>query len=288
MERFFKRTSNELSSPLKESERSKQSHVEIDLANLPSDPGERNYRVRLGASVNCIRFLLRQGLAFRGHDASENSSNQGNFLELLQFLIDHNDEVRAVALKNFPENLKLTSPRIQKDIVNAAAIETTNVIMRNMSDAFFSILGDESRDVSVKEQMAVTFRYVDKNGCVTESFIGIEHVANTTAISLKKAIYALFSKHGLSFSRLRGQGYDDASDMSEEHNGLKTLILKENSSAFYVHCFAHQLQLVLVGVAKKHEIVGAFFTSVGSVIKIVEASSKRRDILREKQAFKRH
>ncbi|KAL6223044.1 hypothetical protein ACLB2K_006434 [Fragaria x ananassa] len=74
---------------------------------------------------------------------------------------------------------------------------------------------------------------------------------------LKKAIDALFSKHGLSITRLRGQGYDGASNMSGEFNGLKTLILKENSSAFYIHCFAHQLQLALVGVAKKHDIVGA-------------------------------
>ncbi|XP_024195937.1 zinc finger MYM-type protein 1-like [Rosa chinensis] len=221
-----------------------------------------DYRVQLEASVDCIRFLLRQGLAFRGHDESENSSNQGNFLQVLQFLVDHNDEVRAVALKNAPENLRLTSPRIQKYIVNAAAVETTNVIMRNMSDAFFSILVDESRDVSVKEQMAVTFRYVDKNGCVIESFIGIEHVASTTAISLKKVIDALFSKHGLSFSRIRGQGYDGASNMSGELNGLKTLILKDNSSAFYV------------------------FASIGSVVNIVGASSKHRDILREKQALK--
>lgn len=74
--------------------------------------------------------------------------------------------------------------------------------------------------------------------------------------------------------------------MSGEFNGLKTLILRENSSAFYVHCFAHQLQLALVGVAKKHNIVGAFFTSVANVVNIVGASSKRRDILREKQAHK--
>ncbi|XP_024178590.1 zinc finger MYM-type protein 1-like [Rosa chinensis] len=244
-----------------------------------------DYQVQLEASVDCIRFLLRRGLAFRGHDESENSSNQGNFLQLLQFLIDHNDEVRAVALKNAPENLRLTLSRIQNDIVNAAAVETTNVIMRNMSDAFFSILVDESRDVHVKEQMAVTFRYVDKNGCVIESFIGIEHVASTTAISLKKAIDALFSKHGLSFSKLRGQGYDGAINMSGELNGLKTLILKENSSVFYVHCFAHQIQLALVHVAKKHEIVGAFFASIGSVV-IVGASSKHRDIFIEKQSLK--
>ncbi|XP_062075021.1 uncharacterized protein LOC133779035 [Humulus lupulus] len=129
--------------------------------------------------------FVSNGLAFRGHDESQESNNQCNFLELLTFLADHNEEVRAVALKNAHENLKLTSPKIQKDIVNACAMETINVIIRDMGDVIFSILVYESRDVSIKEQMVVMFRYVDKRGCVIELFINIEHVHNTTAISLK-------------------------------------------------------------------------------------------------------
>ncbi|XP_062102861.1 uncharacterized protein LOC133813724 [Humulus lupulus] len=250
-----------------------------------NDKDRKSYRVRLTALVDSIRFLLRQGLAFRGHDESEDSNNQGNFLELLNFLADHNEEVRAVALKNAPENLRLTSPRIQKDIVNACAIETIEVIIKDMGDAVFSILVDESRDVSIKEQMVVMFRYVDKRGYVIERFIGIEHVPNTTAISLKIAIDKLFSKHGLSISRLRGQGYDGASNMSGEFNGLKSIIMKENECAFFVHC-SHQLQLTLMGVAKKHDLIGTFLTVVSNVVNIVGASSKRRDILREKQAHK--
>jgi hypothetical protein len=41
-----------------------------------------------------------------------------------------------------------------------------------------------------------------------------------------------------------------ASNMKGEVKGLKTLIMKDSPSACYVHCFAHQLQLVLVYVAK--------------------------------------
>ncbi|XP_050385968.1 uncharacterized protein LOC126802388 [Argentina anserina] len=155
-----------------------------------------------------------QGLTFRGHDESENSNNQSNFLQLLQFLTDHNEEVRIVALKNALRNLKFTSPRIQNDIVNAVFVETTNSIIKNIGDAFFSFLVHESRDVAVKEQMDVTFHYVDKNECVIEYFTGIEHVPSTTAMSLKRAINAVLSKHGLSISRLRDQGYDGASNMS--------------------------------------------------------------------------
>ncbi|XP_021802819.1 uncharacterized protein LOC110746897 [Prunus avium] len=75
--------------------------------------------------------------------------------------------------------------------------------------------------------------------------------------------------------------------MSGEFNGLKTLIMRENEYTYYVHCFAHQLQLAIVGLAKKKQsLIGAFFTLVSNVVNIVGAPSKRRDILRDKQALK--
>ena len=109
----------------------------------------------------------------------------------------------------------------------------------------FSILVYESCDISVKEQMALILRYVNKKRIIIERFLGIVHMASTTALSLKYAIECLFCEHNLSLSKLRGQGYDGASIMQGDINGLKTLILKVNKLAFYVHCFAHQLQLTL-------------------------------------------
>ena len=61
-----------------------------------------------------------------------------------------------------------------------------------LGDAFFSVLIDESRGISTKEQMAVALRYVDKKGCVIERFLGIEHVTNTSALSLKATVEDLF------------------------------------------------------------------------------------------------
>lgn len=104
----------------------------------------------MNASIDCVWFLLRQGLAFRGHDEGETSKNIGNFIELLQFLADHNKIIEVVTFKNVPENLKLTSPDIQKDIVNSAATETTKLIVSDIGDDFFSVLVNESRDVSIK------------------------------------------------------------------------------------------------------------------------------------------
>ena len=123
---------------------------------------------------------------------------------------------------------------------------------------------------------------MDKKWQVIERLVGIEHVVSTTAISLKTTIDGLFSRHGLSISRLRGQGYDRTSNMQGEFNGLKTLIMKENECAFYIHCFAHQLQLAFIAVAKYHIQITSLFSIVTNVVNVVGTSSKHHDILHEK------
>ena len=69
--------------------------------------------------------------------------------------------------------------------------------------------------------------------------------------------------------------------MRGEFNGLKALILKENDAAYYVHCFAHQLQLVVVAVARNQNGVGNFFEILSLVVNVVCASCQRKDMVRE-------
>ncbi|XP_022890591.1 uncharacterized protein LOC111405784 [Olea europaea var. sylvestris] len=114
------------------------------------------------------------------------------------------DCIKAVAFTNTLENSKLTSPRVQKDIVSAITSECLHVIIKYVRDSFFSILVYESQNISVKEQKLVVVRYV-KNGGVLEHFIGIIHVSSTTVASLKAVIDQLFSIHSLNISNLRGQ-----------------------------------------------------------------------------------
>jgi predicted house-cleaning noncanonical NTP pyrophosphatase (MazG superfamily) len=71
--------------------------------------------------------------------------------------------------------------------------------------------------------------------------------------------------------------------MRGEFNGLKELIINNNPSAYYVHCFVHRLQLTLVVVTKKHNEVGDIFNFISSIINIVGASCKRMEVIREKQ-----
>ncbi|CAN1291988.1 Zinc finger MYM-type protein 1 [Linum perenne] len=215
------------------------------------DEAKKDYRTRLEASLNCIKFLLHNGLPFRGHDESEFSSNKGCFLELLEFHARGRDSIQRVVLENAPQNQRMTSPDIQKDIVHAIASEITKEIIKDLENDFFCILVDEARDVSIKEQMAIVLRFVDRNGSVVERFLN--------------EIEAMLVKNGLSLSRIRGQGYDGASNMKGEINVLKSLILAENPSAHYVHYF---------------------FNSVSQLINVVGSSCKRQDSIKEHQARK--
>jgi hypothetical protein len=87
----------------------------------------------------------------------------------------------------------------------------------------------------------------------------------------------------LDVKNIHGQGYDGASNMCGEWNGLQAKFLEECPYAYYVHCFSHQLQLALVGASKKVTEVHNFFKHLAIVVKTIISSSKRSDDLNSNQ-----
>ena len=153
-------------------------------------------------------------------------------------------------------------------------------IREEIGDARFCILVDEAHDESMKEQMAVVLRYVDTDGFVRERFFRIVHVVDTTAVTLKKEIYYLFSNYYLGIQNIREQEYDSVSNMRGEWNGLQALILNDCPYAYYIHYFAHHLQLTLVGASKAVIPLNRFFTKLILVINNIRASCKRIEQLK--------
>ncbi|PWA70461.1 zinc finger MYM-type protein 1 [Artemisia annua] len=109
------------------------------------DQIEKN-RLRVKTSIDIVRFLSFQGIAFRGHDERVDSRNRGNFLELLKYTASYNKEVENCVGEKAPKNAKYTSPDIQKEILALIAEKVRKKIVQDIGDSKFCIIVDESSD----------------------------------------------------------------------------------------------------------------------------------------------
>ncbi|XP_026677166.1 zinc finger MYM-type protein 1-like [Diaphorina citri] len=88
------------------------------------------------------------------------------------------------------------------------------------------------------------FRYVAQNE-VVERFIRFENVSvDRTAQALFNHIERILNEFELQ-TKLICQTYDGAAVMSGEHDQLQKLLQEKYPTAMFVHCYAHELNLVL-------------------------------------------
>ena len=166
--------------------------------------------------VDFTRWLTFQACAYRGHDESSRSMNQGNFRELVKLLAFYNKEVDAVVLENAPRNAQYISATVQQEILKLFARKVQKQIREEIGTSKFCMMMDESRDESKKNQMALVLRFVNSEGFIKERFLDVIHVTNTAALTLKKAICTVLADNNLNVRDIRGQGYDGASNMRGE------------------------------------------------------------------------
>ncbi|XP_022856997.1 zinc finger MYM-type protein 1-like [Olea europaea var. sylvestris] len=224
-------------------------HIDKVMHSVSNEEKQKN-RLRLKTTIMSVKWLALQGYSFRGHDESPSSLNRGNFIELVDAFAKMNIEVGKVVLSNAPKNATYTSPDIQKENLSIMANRLRQGIRMEIGDAKFSILVDETRDESSREQMTNIPRFVNSNGILTERFFAIKSVSDTTSLNLKNQVSDVLVHFNLQVQNMRSQWYNGANNMCGSWNGLHALFLKDCPYAYYVHCFAHHLQLTLVSAAK--------------------------------------
>ncbi|KAK9667942.1 hypothetical protein RND81_13G022400 [Saponaria officinalis] len=207
-------------------------------------------------SIVAVRWLTFQHCAFRGHDESAGSLNRGNFLKFIQAIASFSKDVEKVVLENALGNASYTSHQIQQEILSIYSGRIRDVIRNDIGDQKYCIIVDETKDVLKREQMTV------------ERLFYLIHVKETNALYLKGAIEECLLAHKLNIENIRGQGYDGA-----------TLFLNECPYSYYVHCFAHRLQLALIATSRVVISVYQFFSMLTFIFNIITSSAKKHDQL---------
>ncbi|CAI6375068.1 unnamed protein product [Macrosiphum euphorbiae] len=194
---------------------------ELNLAHKNSVTQNREYIICL---LKTLLFCARQGIAMRGHNETEMSTNCGNFLELLKLRAHDN----AIIHKYYIEkemSFTYTNPEYQNLFLKYMADSIKKSIIKDIqSNGFYSILVDETQDLSYREQVSIYIRYVDQHFVPHEVFLDLNNV--------------------------RGQCYDGAASMRGSYSGAQSRRKEENPLALYVLCYTHILNLCLVDLAK--------------------------------------
>ena len=249
----------------------------------------RQNREMLKTIIEAVLFLSKQELAFRGHDESSSSLNKGNYRELLECLskFDSVFDRRLHGRLSDEERGHLgvftgVSSDIQNDLIECIDGVIQDQINHEIDNCnFLSIQIDEATDISTKAQLSVIFRF-DREGEIVERFLKFHDVSSDRcAATMSNIVKGILEGYGDSIkNKVIMQTYDGATVMSGHIAGVQALFRQEYPFAYFFHCAAHRLNLVLCQSASSISPVRVYFANVSAFSSFTSVSSKRKDLLR--------
>jgi hypothetical protein len=156
--------------------------------------------------------------------------------------------------------LKSTIPTNPREVdvlkgIHLSATKCTNILRQGLGlyfskhlveilrETYFSIIPDETTDVSTEKQLGICVSYFDEKSVrsVTRFFDMVE-VENCTATGLYKAIKDSFEEKKIPIKNIIGYSSDTTNVMFGEHQSVVAL-LKKDPHVLAVKCSCHMIHL---------------------------------------------
>lgn len=247
---------------------------------------EAEYWVKvLRRIVATIKLLAAQGLAFRGSNEDLTSRHKGNYLSCLVYLAKF-DNFLAEHLERYANkgrgSVSYLSHQICNEFLEVMKTKLVETFILEIKEAkYFSIIVDSTPDISHQDQLTFVLRYV-KGNTVVERFLGFIQLERHTAEYLTHVVLDKLEKLGLNIENCRGQTYDNAANMSGRYTGLQARIKAMSSTAIYVPCANHSLNLSVNFACECSLEATDYFSTVQSIYTFFSASPQRWSLLKER------
>ncbi|XP_048763590.2 zinc finger protein 862-like [Ostrea edulis] len=168
-----------------------------------------------------------------------------------------------------------------------AEVVVDQLLGQVQNSGVFSIMLDESTDVSVHQNLMVYIRYLASVGGRVQPitrFLGIRQLSTANAESIFTVLVSMLESYGLPLDKLVGVSTDGASVMVGCKSGVVTRLREVTSGLLATHCIAHRLALGTGNAADKVRYLVKFQDVINSMYKYFAYSPKNMSRLEGIQA----
>ena len=204
--------------------------------------------------IDVVVFLGETGLVFLGSSLRIGDVHNGNFLGLLELLAhydpllkEHVTKVKAVQQKKEQLQAHYLSPESQNEFISICVVNVRGCVLDEREHAkYYSVMIDATSDASHIEQTTFILRYLTRENekyTVQERFLVFVDCCQKKGIEIANIICETLDRYGMPIADCRGQGYDNADNMSGKYNGAQQHINAINPLCLYSLCSCHSLNL---------------------------------------------
>ena len=227
--------------------------------------------------LSSVRFLARQGLALRGRG----SDDSANLIQLLRLRSEDEPQLLQWLERTARKHTSAESQNEMLEIMAHGVLRNTLADIR--ISPFFSLMIDETTDLSNKEQLTMILRWIDEDFTVSEEFVGLHSLTRADAESIVTVIKDAFLRFELPFAKLRGQCYDGCSTMAGAKSGVAVRIEEIEPRAVFTHCFGHALNLAVGDTIKHLPDLRDCLDICFEIVKLIKFSPKRDAMLKQQK-----
>ncbi|XP_053726658.1 zinc finger MYM-type protein 1-like isoform X1 [Synchiropus splendidus] len=240
---------------------------------------EKNRRT-LSKIIDCMKFCGAFELALHGPRETESPDGPSVF----RALVDLVSSLEAGLEDHLGTSSVFggTSEAMQNELLDCMLTVLQNHVLEEVKHAdYLAIQVEEAADVSVGCHLVLVLRYIDARHNVQERFFDFIPLHNPTAATAATALLERLSSilpvHQQ--SKLIAQAYDGAAVMQGAAGGVQLQVKQVYTGAHYIHCYAHQLTLIMQQVTSHIPRIGAFFSDLGGFADFFSRSFTRTSVL---------
>ena len=157
---------------------------------------------------------------------------------------------------------KRTSKTVQNELLDCMlAVLRKQIVDEVKTTEFLAIQADETTDISTHCQLVLVHRWTQQyTGAVLWIHQATQH---SIASALLESLHSILPEG--QEKKLIAQAYNGAAVMRGATGGVQWKVQNFNTNAHYIHCYAHQLNLVMQQATSHIPQISHFFTDMGGI-----------------------